>query len=410
MTSFHSMSGTATVSNRRYRYNGKERDEETGLYYYGARYYAAWLGRWTAVDPAGLRGGMNLYAYVGNRPIGQTDPSGAMPVQTDGSVVAEVVTPDLNYGRKFSSGVEEIKLASENYEVSHYKFPELDIGPGAKDVAPTTTAQPVSKDKPSDAAATKNADVSVSPKKEEKLTAQTGLGRIAEAVSKGDYTAAATEYAATIVTSIPNVAVGIALFHAAEKAYTAYEARGVGAGLWSAGTSVVSYDIGLIPVIPSAVATYESGRRTSHTQGAERTGAAVDTYVQAIQTITQAVGLVGGLKAGGAEKLGSEAAEESEPKGSSVGAMQVDTGKWGAGSYKTPYQSLLDHFRRHGTEVGATDEFHYLRQAEAFALRLRGARRFPVEGPTPGVTRYVKAGKYIDIGPGGQIISFGARP
>lgn len=38
-------------STKRYRYSNKERDDETGLYYYGARYYAAWLGRWTAVDP-----------------------------------------------------------------------------------------------------------------------------------------------------------------------------------------------------------------------------------------------------------------------------------------------------------------------------------------------------------------------
>ncbi|KYF86989.1 hypothetical protein BE17_19765 [Sorangium cellulosum] len=32
--------------NDQLRSTGKERDEETGLYYYGARYYAAWLGRW----------------------------------------------------------------------------------------------------------------------------------------------------------------------------------------------------------------------------------------------------------------------------------------------------------------------------------------------------------------------------
>ena len=45
-----------TVSRKRYRYTGKERDEETGLYYHGARYYAPWLGRWTAADPIGLGG------------------------------------------------------------------------------------------------------------------------------------------------------------------------------------------------------------------------------------------------------------------------------------------------------------------------------------------------------------------
>ena len=39
---------------KRYRYAGKERDEESGLYYNGARYYAPWLGRWVSPDPAGL--------------------------------------------------------------------------------------------------------------------------------------------------------------------------------------------------------------------------------------------------------------------------------------------------------------------------------------------------------------------
>jgi RHS repeat-associated protein len=36
---------------QRYRYCGKERDAESGLYYYGARYYAAWLCRFISVDP-----------------------------------------------------------------------------------------------------------------------------------------------------------------------------------------------------------------------------------------------------------------------------------------------------------------------------------------------------------------------
>src|SRR5262249_41435117 len=33
---------------KRYRHTGKERDEESGLYYFGARFYAPWLGRWTS--------------------------------------------------------------------------------------------------------------------------------------------------------------------------------------------------------------------------------------------------------------------------------------------------------------------------------------------------------------------------
>ena len=43
-----------TETPKRYRYTGKERDEESGLYYHGARYYAPWLGRWTSCDPSGL--------------------------------------------------------------------------------------------------------------------------------------------------------------------------------------------------------------------------------------------------------------------------------------------------------------------------------------------------------------------
>ena len=40
-----------TETPKRYRYTGKERDEETDLSYHGARYYAPWLGRWTSCDP-----------------------------------------------------------------------------------------------------------------------------------------------------------------------------------------------------------------------------------------------------------------------------------------------------------------------------------------------------------------------
>jgi RHS repeat-associated protein len=75
-TSFHTATGAAEVSAKRYRYTGKERDEETGLYYYGARYLAAWLGRWTAADPAGMVDGPNVYSYVKNSPIVMRDPDG----------------------------------------------------------------------------------------------------------------------------------------------------------------------------------------------------------------------------------------------------------------------------------------------------------------------------------------------
>ena len=75
-TSYQSGRDATEVQRKRYRYTGKEKDEETGLYYHGARYYAGWLGRWTAADPSGIADGPNLYAYVRNHPTGLVDPDG----------------------------------------------------------------------------------------------------------------------------------------------------------------------------------------------------------------------------------------------------------------------------------------------------------------------------------------------
>jgi RHS repeat-associated protein len=70
-----------TETPKRYRYTGKERDEESGLYYNVARYYAPWLGRWTSCDPEGLVDGPNLYRYARDNPLTYSDPQGTDPPQ-----------------------------------------------------------------------------------------------------------------------------------------------------------------------------------------------------------------------------------------------------------------------------------------------------------------------------------------
>ncbi|MFO0761892.1 MAG: RHS repeat-associated core domain-containing protein [Byssovorax sp.] len=74
-SAYRSGTGSAEVSLKRYRYTGKERDEETGLYYHRARYYVCWLGRWTSCDPLASTGSPNSYIYVNNNPMRLTDPS-----------------------------------------------------------------------------------------------------------------------------------------------------------------------------------------------------------------------------------------------------------------------------------------------------------------------------------------------
>ena len=61
---------------KRYRFTAKERDEESGLEYHGARYYAGALARWLTPDPAGSTDGLNVYQYVRGNPLRFVDPTG----------------------------------------------------------------------------------------------------------------------------------------------------------------------------------------------------------------------------------------------------------------------------------------------------------------------------------------------
>jgi RHS repeat-associated protein len=77
--------GTGSASQlKQYRYSGKERDSVTGFYYYGARYYAPWLGRWLSPDPAGTVNGLNIYAFVTDDPETFWDVGGMMKRKNNG--------------------------------------------------------------------------------------------------------------------------------------------------------------------------------------------------------------------------------------------------------------------------------------------------------------------------------------
>ena len=60
-----------------YKFNGKELDEETGNYYYGARYYNPKVSQWLSVDPLAEKyAGFSPYNYTLNNPVMLVDPNG----------------------------------------------------------------------------------------------------------------------------------------------------------------------------------------------------------------------------------------------------------------------------------------------------------------------------------------------
>lgn len=75
-TAFIAGNKNREVNLKEYRYTGKERDDATGLYYFGYRYYAPWIGKWLSPDPLGPEDSPNLYQFALNNPVNFVDPDG----------------------------------------------------------------------------------------------------------------------------------------------------------------------------------------------------------------------------------------------------------------------------------------------------------------------------------------------
>jgi RHS repeat-associated protein len=111
--------GSATPGQPK-RFTGKERDSETGLDYFGARYYGSRIGRFTTVDPVYTwRENLvdpqrwNRYAYVRNNPLRYVDPDGKIPVDTIwdvGNVLYDIYT-GVKTGNWTDLGVDALAAA-----------------------------------------------------------------------------------------------------------------------------------------------------------------------------------------------------------------------------------------------------------------------------------------------------------
>ncbi len=95
-----------SFARKRFRYAGKERDEESGLSCHGARYCALPLARWISCDPAGPVDGSNLYRCVRNNPLRYVDRDGNQA--SDGGAASDHGPPTT--GKETSLPVAPAKL------------------------------------------------------------------------------------------------------------------------------------------------------------------------------------------------------------------------------------------------------------------------------------------------------------
>jgi RHS repeat-associated protein len=113
-------SQTETV--KRYRYTGKERDNETGLNYHGARYYVPWLGKWLSTDPIGIKDGINVYCYCKSNPVVKLDTNGLEEEKISSSKELTLSLPELNLRAQGSVGSHGLQLEALKIESSGYSF------------------------------------------------------------------------------------------------------------------------------------------------------------------------------------------------------------------------------------------------------------------------------------------------
>ena len=116
-----------------YKFTGKERDTESGLDYFGARYYASSMGRWMSPDWSAKEEpvpyakldnpqSLNLYGYVLNNPLSQADPDGHCCWDDIAGAVAGV----LNIVPQTANLINSAGNAALSLTSTSYRIPMMD--------------------------------------------------------------------------------------------------------------------------------------------------------------------------------------------------------------------------------------------------------------------------------------------
>jgi RHS repeat-associated protein len=91
-----------------FSFSTKYADSETGLLYYGFRYYSPQIGRWISKDPMEEKGGINLYAYAFNNSPNLIDPFGkktTVTIKTSGNKGIITVKASIAIWTKCKNGI-----------------------------------------------------------------------------------------------------------------------------------------------------------------------------------------------------------------------------------------------------------------------------------------------------------------
>ena len=111
------------------RFTGKDYDEDTGLYYFNARWYDSELGRFVIEDPAADPNNPNLYVYCANNPLRYLDPTGKTLEGSDDFERNKQLTEYMS--RKYN---EYTKLASySNEKKAQYYLSKMGFDTGGVD-------------------------------------------------------------------------------------------------------------------------------------------------------------------------------------------------------------------------------------------------------------------------------------
>jgi|GEM_PF-2403583 len=107
------------------KFTGKELDSELGLYYFGARYYDAEVGRWLGIDPLYNKfPSVSSYTYALNNPFLFFDPNGLFPV----TVHTRTFAPYKWFGGLGFKGETQGRFFSASTDENRYKIrSEVDI-------------------------------------------------------------------------------------------------------------------------------------------------------------------------------------------------------------------------------------------------------------------------------------------